>query len=401
MSIVLAAADPSILSFSGTVTEIDGRDVELDQTYFYPEGGGQPADRGQIDGIPVADVQSTGDRIAHSLDSEPEFSIGDTIRAQIDPAFRAYCQRIHTASHVVYGAGRRLFDELGYGGFGIDEEKARIDFETPNPIETKELVELERLANWVVWEHREVSWEVLPAEEALNREGIAFNTKTEEGAAGDEIRVVEIDEWDVAACGGTHVANTKNIGPISILDRSNPGEGLTRIELTVGPNGITHRANEKEALRTAAEMAGTAPETLRDKLQEYDSTIEELEQRQQELKTHLLEAWQNQLSESVVTEDKTSWLVARLDSPESDLLAECARTWVGDSADVIVLVEPSTRPSVVIATTGQSASEIIDSLVGEFGGGGGGSETFAQAGGLDASPEQILAYVEDTWLKNK
>jgi alanyl-tRNA synthetase len=71
------------------------------------------------------------------------------------------------------------------------------------------LVELERLTNRAVWDSREVSWRRLPADEALDREDVAFNTKTEAGITGDTVRIVEIEGWDVAACGGTHVRNTQ------------------------------------------------------------------------------------------------------------------------------------------------------------------------------------------------
>ncbi len=394
MGIVLAATAPEVLSFTAVVTEVDDQIVRLEESYFYPEGGGQPPDRGHIDGIPVTDVQTVGDEIVHVMESHPEFRVGDSVTGQIDPAFRAYCQRIHTASHVVYGAGRRVLDDVGYGGFGIDTEKARIDFSTSSAITTRKLVELERLANRVVWEHRDVSWNVLPAEEALDLEGIAFNTKTEEGVTGDEIRVVSINEWDVAACGGTHVGNTGAIGPISIVDRSNPGEGLTRIELMVGPMGIDYRAQEKESLLTAAAQSGVAPDSLPLKFEEYDERIEELERRKEDLNEHLMSAWKEQLRERVLTVGDTRWLVGCLQPLEGGVLEESARSWVGDVADVIVLVAQSPRPSVVVAANGRSAEEIITNVVGEFGGGGGGNAAFAQAGGLAAEPESVVEFIE-------
>lgn len=399
MGIALAATNPGVLSFSTTVMSVDDREIILDNSYFYPEGGGQPPDRGRIAGIVVTDVQVENDSIVHQVESRPEFSVGDTVTAQIDPAFRAYCKRIHTASHVVYGAGRRVFDDLGYGGFGIDEEKARIDFATSSSISTEEVVELERLANRVVWEHRNVTWEVLPVDEALAIDGIAFNTKTEEGVMGDEIRVVEVDEWDVAACGGTHVGNTRDIGPISILERSNPGEGLTRIELSIGPPAISHRAQEKESLLKAADYIGAAPASLDSKLEEIDEKIGGLEQAKQRFKEHLMSAWKNQLSAAVVMEANSRWLVTQLDSPDTGLIAESAKAWVSELADVIVLVSPSSRVSVIVASNERSAEDIINSVVGEFGGGGGGNASFAQAGGLDAPAQTVVEFIEQQFIE--
>ncbi len=70
-----------------------------------------------------------------------------------------------------------------------------------------------------------MTWEEIPRDEALDRDDIAFNTKTEEGIEGETVRVVTIEDWDVAACGGIHVGNTREIGPVTVLGRSNPGEG--------------------------------------------------------------------------------------------------------------------------------------------------------------------------------
>ncbi|MFB6177568.1 MAG: alanyl-tRNA editing protein, partial [Halobaculum sp.] len=240
----LAPAEPSVRSFDATVTAVDGRDVTLSETYFYAEAGGQPADRGTIDGTVVEDVQATADGVVHTLREQPAFDSGDTVRGEIDDDFRTYCMRAHTASHALYGAGRQLFDDLGYGGFGIGEEKVRVDFTTDADITDETLVELERLVNRAVWDSRPVSWEEVPVEEARNREEVSFNTKTEEGvmADADSVRIVTIEGWDWAACGGTHVSNTREIGPVAVQSRSNPGEGMTRVEFAVGPSGIEQTA---------------------------------------------------------------------------------------------------------------------------------------------------------------
>ena len=151
-----AADDPETLEFEATV-EHGGSDVVLSETYFYPKGGGQPADRGTIGGHEVLDVRSDGEHIVHVLDGR--LTAGETVTGIVDPSFRRYCMRAHTASHVLYGAGRRLFEEIGYAGFDISPEKVRVDLTTAEPLDDSDLVELERLATRTVWESLPVSWE--------------------------------------------------------------------------------------------------------------------------------------------------------------------------------------------------------------------------------------------------
>ncbi|MFB6269316.1 MAG: alanine--tRNA ligase-related protein, partial [Halobacterium sp.] len=203
----LAPSAPYTTSFSATVTGVEENGVTLDETYFYPEGGGQPADRGTVGGVAVDHVASTEDGVVHFFAAEPDFEVGDDVQAEVDPEFRRYARRAHTASHVLYGAGRRVLDDLGYGGFDISEEKVRVDFETSTEIDDSVLADLERLTNRAVWDSHDVTWEEVPAEEAKSREDVAFNTKTEEGVMSDadSVRIVTVEDWDVAACGGTHV----------------------------------------------------------------------------------------------------------------------------------------------------------------------------------------------------
>src|SRR6056297_284071 len=147
-----APEEPTVREFEARVTAVDGRDVRLDRTYFYAESGGQPADRGTLGGIPVADVQTVGDDVVHTLDSDPDFAADETVTGVVDDDFRTYCMRAHTASHVLYGAGRHLLSDLGYGGFDISPEKVRVDFATSTDVDDEVLVELERLVNRAVWD---------------------------------------------------------------------------------------------------------------------------------------------------------------------------------------------------------------------------------------------------------
>jgi len=385
-----AAAEPYVTEFEATVERVDDRTVALDETYFYPEGGGQPADRGTIDGVPVVDVQSTDDGVVHELAEDPDFAAGDAVAAAVDEEFRTYCMRAHTASHVLYGAGRQLLDDLGYGGFDIGESKVRVDFRTPTEIDDDRLVELERLTNRAVWDSRAVSWEIVDRETALDREDVAFNTKTEEGVTGDTVRIVTVDDWDVAACGGTHVRNTREIGPVTVLDRSNPGEGLTRVEFSVGQDAIDRRATEHGNAREAARGLDTRIPDLPDAVDRLADDRDALQREVESLREQVVEARLSDLREDVETRDGRGWLVGDLPGLDANDLADVAQSMAGTAADVVVLVDAEGAYLAVAADCDLDASDLVEHATDAFGGGGGGSPSVAQAGGLDASADEIL-----------
>jgi len=391
----LAPAEPSVTDFESTVASVDGREVVLESTYFYPEGGGQPADRGTIDSVEVVDVQKRDGAVVHKLAAEPTVEGGTSVHCVVDEEFRRYVRRAHTASHVLYGAGRRLLEELGYGGFGITEEKIRVDFTTTTTIDDEVLIELERLSNRAIWESRPVSWERLPREEALDREDVAFNTKTEEGITGEEVRVVEIDGWDVAACGGTHVDNTREIGPVTVLERSNPGEGLTRVEFAVGPTAIDRRAADAIAARDAAGLVDVSVQELPDGVRRLVEERENLAEQVEDLRGQVIEARLADLKGATVEREGVEWLAGTVPSDDANALAEFANELAAQTADVVALVGESGEYLAVATDGSVDAAGVVDSVTAEFGGGGGGSDTVAQAGGLTADPEELVAFLRE------
>jgi alanyl-tRNA synthetase len=390
----LAPDNPEVTEFEATVESVDGGAVVLSETYFYPEGGGQPADRGSIAGVDVVDVQQGDGRVVHELAADPPADTGSVVEAAVDADFRTYCRRAHTASHVLYGAARRRCADLGYAGFDIGEETVRVDLTTTTEIDDGMLVALERLANEAVWDSRSVTWERLPREEALAREDVAFNTKTEAGITGDTVRVVTVADWDVAACGGTHVSNTGEIGPITLLSRSNPGEGETRLEFAVGPTAIEHRATVHEQARDAARRLDAPVTDLAGPLDALVAERDRLERTVESLRDQVVEARLSELREQVRERDGREWLVGDVPSMDANDLADLAGSLVGTAADVVVLVGPDAEYLAVGSESDLSATDLAGRATDAFGGGGGGSDRLAQAGGLDATVEDVLALYE-------
>jgi len=416
-----APAEPTVREFEATVESVDGREVVLDETYFYPESGGQPADRGTLDGHLVDDVVERDGEVVHALDAEPEalsLAAGDAVTGLIDDAFRTYCARAHTASHVLYGAARRIADDLGYAGFDISETKVRVDLTTAEPLDDDDLIELERLANRAVWDSLPVTWETHSAEDAREIDGIAFNTKTEEGAMSDgAVRVVTVggasaagdgaapdaEPWDVAACGGTHVSNTAEIGPIAVLERSNPGEGVTRVEFAVGPTAIDEIGAVHAAALDAATTLDARVGDLPDAVSRLRDETDRLEADLRDAREELLATRLRDLPTAEV--DGARWAIGTVDDADPNELREPASEALGagegdagDGPDALAAVGTGAAPFLVVAAAENAAvdaGEVVGAVTEEFGGGGGGGPTFAQGGGLDADPAAVAAWLRE------
>ncbi|NHN40741.1 hypothetical protein G9C85_03705 [Halorubellus sp. JP-L1] len=435
MTVQRAAAEPYTTSFEATVEHVDDREVRLDETFFYAESGGQPADRGRLGDRRVVDVQVEDGDVVHTLDDAPSFREGQSVLCRVDWTRRMYCMRAHTASHVLYGAARRCMDDLGYGGFDIraaadrdpasdtssesavetgstptDADRVRVDFVTSTTVDDDVLVDLERYANRAVWESRDVSWETLSTEEARERDGIVFNEKTEEGVFGADaaVRVVTVgaaeaaagepvgEAWDVAACGGTHVRNTREVGPITVLDRSNPGEGMTRVEFAVGPRAVARRADEKRALLYASRTLGVGVGDVPDAVARIQSEVEDLREEAAAAQRRAVDARLDQLP--VVERNGERWLVGTVEGVDANDVEPVTREAAGSRAAVVVLVGEAGSTFVVAAAAEDAtvdAGDVVDRATDEFGGGGGGSPTFAQGGGLSVDPDGVVDWFRD------
>ncbi len=233
MTELLAHTDAYLTEFDATVIAVNPAEnaVALDRTAFYPGGGGQPCDYGWLNGQDVTKVKREGEHIWHWLDGDLP-SIGATVHGQIDWERRYKLMRTHTAFHILCGVVWRDYGAQVTGG-NMDELKGRMDFE----FETlrQELVkEIEEKLNVEVAAARPLSVRILPREEAFQIPDL-IRTKINLLPEGiTEVRVVEIEGLDLQADGGTHVANTRQVGTIKVAGYKSKGKINKRIELEIG-----------------------------------------------------------------------------------------------------------------------------------------------------------------------
>ncbi len=239
---MLYIKDSSLTEFDATVVEVNndpsgnGIFIVLDQTAFYPTGGGQPHDTGILttkEGTTynLLFVGNFDGKISHQVD-KVGLKEGDTVHGKIDLNRRNKLQRMHTACHVISSVFMKETGALITGN-QIDVEKSRIDFslEAYDPEKIKEYIEN---ANQLLATQQDVEVFFLPRAEAENMPELAKLAKgLKEGI--DEIRVVKIGNIDMQADGGTHVKNTKDVGKIILLKCENKGKSNRRLYFTLEP----------------------------------------------------------------------------------------------------------------------------------------------------------------------
>jgi misacylated tRNA(Ala) deacylase len=240
---LLYLTDSYLRDFRAKVVEVDpeAHAVRLDRTAFYPAGGGQPADTGKLESpsasLPVISVKKQGADVLHVLPEDSTLpAIGDEIQASIDWDRRYRLMRTHTALHVLCGVVFRDFGALVTGG-NMDIDKARMDFELED-LSPDRVSAIEQAANMEIRAGRELRIQILPREEAFQIPDL-IRTKINLLPEGiTEVRTVEIVGLDLQADGGTHVANTREVGGIKVIGTRSKGRINKRLEIVLvdGPD---------------------------------------------------------------------------------------------------------------------------------------------------------------------
>ena len=227
--------DSYVREFEAKVVELSGREVILDRTAFYPGGGGQPPDKGALGIGPVrasvVDARREGREVVHVLDSPIPGTVRE-LAGTLDWERRYGHMRHHTALHVLSGVIWRNFGAKVTGG-QMRSDRARMDFSFPEEWTTGVVGEIERLTNEALAEERPVKVYELPREEALENPDLIRTQVNLVPERVRMIRIVEIEGIDTQADGGTHVANTGEVGEIEITGHKSKGRQNKRVEFVL------------------------------------------------------------------------------------------------------------------------------------------------------------------------
>ncbi|HWR27728.1 MAG TPA: alanine--tRNA ligase-related protein, partial [Candidatus Thermoplasmatota archaeon] len=257
-------------------TTLRGTEVILDKTAFYPEGGGQPADKGElvIDGksIQVLHVEKKAGSIIHVLDSPAE--VGKKVHGKIDWDHRYTLMKHHTGTHVVNGALRRLFGEhIWQAGSQLALTEARFDFAHYKPIAEDEIQKIESIANEFIRQAVPVEKKVMKRNDAER----AYGFRLYQGGVppGNLIRVLNIPGIDVEACGGTHLNNTKEIEKVRILKAERIADGVNRITFAASKMADAYQNEENKLYHRVTDLLSstykiTGHESIAEQLRETE-----------------------------------------------------------------------------------------------------------------------------------
>ena len=259
----------------------------LDRTTLYAEMGGQVADHGDIacggSVFQVRDVQKNkGGKFLHTgVLKSGELKVGDAVTATIDTERRRAIRRAHSATHLLDAALKKVLgDHVHQAGSLVEPDRIRFDFTHFEAITPDQLSEIDRLVNDAILEGLPVVTEVLPIEEAKRKGAVAmFGEKY-----GDVVRVVEMGDFSMEFCGGTHLDNTAKAGPFRIKSEGSVASGVRRIEATVGKLTLETVNRNQQVLFHAAQLLKTNPGELESRIEQQTMEVKELRQALEKFK---------------------------------------------------------------------------------------------------------------------
>ena len=381
--------------------------VVLDQSPFYAEMGGQVADHGTItaDGVvfTVADVQKNkGGKFMHyGRLAQGVLHVGDTVHAAIDMERRKAIQRAHSTTHLLDAALKKVLgDHVHQAGSLVEPDRLRFDFTHFEAISPEELRQVEELVNDAVLEGYPVVTEVLPIEEAKKKGAVAmFGEKY-----GETVRVVEMSDFSVEFCGGTHVDNTAKAGPFRIKSESSVASGVRRIEATCGKLSLKAMESSQGVLSRAAQFLKTAPSGLLERMEQQANEMKQLRQALEKFKAEASLGEARQFLASAKTVKDLHVLATTrngVDTAELRTMGDFLRD--KDPKAVAVIASINGEKITFLAVCGKEAvargikaGDLVRHVSAICGGKGGGKPDSAMGGGSDPlKVDDALASVDD------
>lgn len=351
--------------------------IVLDKTLFYPEGGGQPGDKGILGGANVFDVHEKNGDIIHYTDGALE--VGLEVTGEIDWENRFDLMQNHSGEHIISGIICKKYgcDNVG---FHMGKENITIDFNTQIPNE--DLAWLEKKANEAIWKN--TSLEITyPSQEEL--EALEYRSKIE---LTGEVRIVRAGKYDCCACCGTHVKLAGEIGMIKIIGAQNY-KGGTRLELLCGKRAMKHYGK----IHQAASEVGKALSVPEDKIDDaVRKLLSEKDTLIQELKKWKWECFVNKIDKLPQDAEDTFILEEGLNGKDMTALADLAGKKTNGRA--MVLTPSEGGFAFVFVSRKKDARKFIDEMKQVFDCKGGGKDEAVQ-GKLNGERDKIIRYFEE------
>jgi alanyl-tRNA synthetase len=380
--------DVDLFDFEANVLKTyDGGLVVLDRTAFYPRGGGQEPDHGTIDGKKVLDVTKYGTIVLHKVDGEVP-RVGTKIHGIVDSVRRQRIKRIHTATHILNGASRQVLGPWVWQHSAFKEaDYGRLDITHFAHLGEEEIRKIEDVANDVVMKDLPVTITNFPRKEAEEKYG--FRIFQGGVVPSRTLRIVNIADWDVQACGGTHVRTTGEVGLIKIVRTERVQDGVERLHFVAGYPAVEYVQEMDSTIGKASAVLNTQRENVVKVLAELQQKLDETSRREKSLGERLVaSSIPTILSSARPIKGVKVYLSNDQELNEELIVSQGQKSVTADPSLVYVSLSPRGSSARIICFVGKSAAglgvaadSLVRSLSKRLGGSGGGTKEFAQGGG--------------------
>lgn len=392
-------------------------EIVLDRTPLYAESGGQIADSGSITGTggsasakaAVTDVQKIAKSLwVHRVNVESgEFVEGDTVEAAVDPGWRHGSTQGHSGTHMVHGALRQVLGPNAVQAGSLNRPGyLRFDFNWQGPLSERQRIDIEQIANEAVQADHEVHTFTTELDKAKAMGAMALFGEQ----YPDQVRVVEIGgPFSLELCGGTHVRNSAQIGPVTLLGESSVGSGVRRVEAYVGLDSFRHLSKERalmaglaSSLKVPSDEVPARVATLVERLKVAEKEVERMRLASAKAAGANAAAGAEQVGKVRLVAQR---MAAGMSAGDLRSLAGDIRGKLGSDPGVVVLIAEADGavPFVVAANpaaqdAGVRADGLVKQIAAAVGGRGGGKAELAQGsgtdpGGIDAALASVRAEI--------
>ena len=366
--------------------------VFVHETPFYATSGGQEADTGYIrtaEGeFKVEDtVKLLGGKIGHiGVMTKGMIKDGDKVTLEVDAKKRALSARNHSATHLLQKALRTVLGtHVEQAGSSVNEDRLRFDFTHFSAMTAEELKKVEDIVNEQISKGLDVIVKNMPIEEAKKTGAQAlFGEKY-----GDIVRVVNMSDFSIEFCGGTHVKNTSEIMAFKIISETGVAAGVRRIEALTSDGLMKYYAQIEETLNKAAHLMKTTPDNLADKITHMMAENKSLHGEVESLKSRMAQEAAGDVMDQVTEVKGVKLLAAQLDGIDMNGLRDLGDQFKAKLGEGVVVLASANDGKVSLMVTatdgamkqGAHAGNLVKGIAGCVGGGGGGRPNMAQAGG--------------------
>ena len=366
--------------------------VFVQETPFYATSGGQEADTGYIrttEGeFKVEDtIKLLGGKIGHvGVMTKGMIKTGDTVTLEVDAKKRALSARNHSATHLLQKALRTVLGtHVEQAGSSVNEDRLRFDFTHFSALTAEELKKVEDIVNEQISYGLPVIVKNMPIEEAKKTGAQAlFGEKY-----GDIVRVVNMSEFSIEFCGGTHVSNTSEIMAFKIISETGVAAGVRRIEALTSDGLMKYYADIEEKLKSAAQLLKAVPDNLADKINHVLAENKALHSEIESLKSKMAQEAAGDVMDQVKEVKGVKLLAAQIDGVDMNGLRDLGDQLKEKLGEGVVVLASAGEGKVSLMATatdgamkmGAHAGNLVKGIAGCVGGGGGGRPNMAQAGG--------------------